>query len=103
MNVRHVLGLLGRSRHSDLCGTGEVIKDLPPGGVIVSTSAVAFIHDNEVEESRRKLTEEFLAFFRPCDRLIEAEVDLVRGIDPPLVINRLYDLGGGIGIRLDRP
>src|SRR6202035_1799388 len=68
MNVRDVFGLLGRRRHSDLRGGGEVVKDLAPRGVIVSASAVAFVDDDEVEESRRELTEQLLALFWPRDR-----------------------------------
>src|ERR1700691_1982713 len=49
---------------------------------------MALIDDDQIEETRRKLPEKLLAILRPGDGLIEAEVDLVGGIDTALLVER---------------
>ena len=38
--------------HAELKGRLEVVEDLPPVGVVPGAAAVAFVHDDEVEEVR---------------------------------------------------
>jgi hypothetical protein len=57
-----------------------------PGGILGRTAAVAFVHDDKVKEAGRELAEELLTFFRAGDRLLECEVNLVRGVDPALLV-----------------
>ena len=66
---------------------------------------MAFVDHDQVEEARRELAEQLLAFLRPGDRLIEAEIDLVGRVDPALLVEgrRQIDLGAvaaldGLGI-----
>src|SRR5262249_4508797 len=65
----------------------KVVEDLSPRGVGVCTTAVTLVDDDEVEEPRRELLVELLPLLRPRDRLVQAEVDLVRLVDPPRGIN----------------
>ena len=67
---------------------------------------MAFVDDDQVEEAGRELAIELLPFLRPGDRLIEPEIDLEGGFDPPLLVERQcqVDLGAvmpldGLGVR----
>ena len=86
VDIGNVFGLLRRGGEADLGGRGEIIQDLPPGGILRRAAAVAFVDHDEVEEIRRKLAVELLAFLRAGDGLIERKVDLVGGIDAPMFL-----------------
>ena len=87
VDVRDVFGLLGRGRQADLGCRGEVIKNLAPGGVLGGAAAVALIDDDQVEKARRELAEQLLAFLWAGDGLVQAEVDLVGGVDAALLVD----------------
>ena len=93
VDVGDVLRLLRRRRQADLRRAGEVLKDLSPSSVFVGASTVTLIDDDEVEEAGRELTEELLPLLRAGERLIQAEVDFVRGVDPPLLVDGRRDRG----------
>ena len=67
---------------------GEMLQDFAPGRILGGAAAMAFVDDDQVEEAGRELAEELLPLLRPGDRLIEAEIDLVGGIDPALLVER---------------
>ena len=90
MDVGDVFGFLGRCGEADLCRRREVIQDFPPCRILCRTAAMALVDDDEVEECGREFPEDLLAFFRPGDRLIEPEVNLVSGVDAALAVD-----GGG--------
>ena len=90
MDVGDVLGFLGRGGEADLRGGGKVVEDLAPGGILGGAAAVAFVDDDEVEEAGRELAEELLPLLRAGDGLVEAEIDLVGGVDAALLVE-----GGG--------
>ena len=86
VDVGDVLGLLRRGGQADLGGGGEVFEDLAPGRILGGAAAVALVDHDEVEETGRELAEELLAFLRAGDGLVEAEVDLVGGVDAALLV-----------------
>ena len=88
VDVRDVLGLLRRRRHADLRGAREVVEDLAPGRILGRAAAVALVDDDEVEEVGGQLLEQLLAILRTGDGLVEPEVDLVRRVDAPLLVDR---------------
>ena len=49
VDVRDVLGFLGRGGQADLRGGGEVVEDLAPGRVGRGAAAVAFVDDDQVD------------------------------------------------------
>ena len=53
------------------------------------------------KKSRRELVVELLPFLRAGDRLIEAEVDLVRRVDAPLLVDRRDQVDFGAVLSLD--
>ena len=101
VDVGDVLRLLGRGGQADLGGGGEVFEDLAPGGILGGAAAVALVDDDEVEEAGRELAEELLALLRAGDRLIEAEVDLVGGVDAALLVERRGEFDFGAVLALD--
>ncbi len=78
MDVGDVLRFLRGGGKTDLSSRGEIIEDLPPGGVFRGAAAVTLIDDDEIEELARQLAKDFLALLGARDRLIERKVDLVR-------------------------
>ncbi len=58
-----------------------MLKDFPPSGVLRRAATVALIDNNEVEEVRGKLLVDLLFLLGTGDRLIEAKVDFVCGLD----------------------
>ena len=81
-------GLLRRGGEADLRGAGEVFEDLAPGRILGGAAAMALVDDDQVEEAGRELAEELLPLLRAGDRLIEAEIDLVGGVDAALLVER---------------
>ena len=63
---------------------------------------MAFVDDDQVEKVRRKHLVELLSFLRPGDRLVEAKVDLVRGIDATLGANGRGEVHRRAVVPLDR-
>ena len=57
------------------------VEDFPPGGIRSGAAAVALVDDDQVEEAGRELAEQLLPLFRAGDRLVQAQVDLVGGVD----------------------
>ena len=47
---------------------------------------MALVDHDQVEEGGRNLAENLLAILRPGNGLIQAEIDLVRGVDAPLPV-----------------
>ena len=86
VDVGDVLGFLRRGGQADLRGGGEVLEDLAPGGVLGGAAAVALVDHDQVEEAGRELAEELLPLLRAGDRLVEAEIDLVGGVDAALLV-----------------
>ena len=74
-------GLLGRGGQADLCGAGEVFQHLAPGRVLGGAAAVAFVHDDQVEEVGRELAVDVLPFLGARDALVEGQVDFVGFVD----------------------
>ena len=79
----------------------EVFEDLAPGGILGGAAAVALVDDDQVEEARRELPEQLLAFLRAGDGLIEAEIDFIGGVDAALLVERRRDLDFGAIRALD--
>src|SRR4051794_17745093 len=63
---------------------------------------MAFVHYDQIEEARRELAKELLALLWPGDRLIEAEINLEGGIDPPLAVKREREVDLGSIVTLNR-
>ena len=84
MNVGDVLGFLRRGREPDLGRAREVFENLAPGGIVGGAATMTLVDDDQVKKARREFPEELLAFLRPGDGLIEAEIDLVGGVDAAL-------------------
>ena len=95
MNVGDVFGFLGRGREADLGSGGEIFENLSPGGILGGAAAVALVDDDQVKKAGRELPEELLALLRPGDGLVEAQIDLVGGVDAALLVERRgeFDLG----------
>ena len=103
VNVRDVLGLFRRRGEADLRGAGKVVEDLAPGGIFRRTAPVALVDHNQVEEVRGKFAEQLLPIFRARDGLIEPEVDLVGGVDAPmLLVDGEWQVNLGAVLALDR-
>ena len=47
---------------------------------------MALIDHDQVEEGGRELSKNLLVIFRPGDGLIQAQIDLVCGVDAPLSV-----------------
>ena len=103
MDVRDVCGLLGGGREADLRGRREVLKNLPPGGILGGTAAMALVDHDEIEEARRQLAEHLLAFLRPGDRLIETEIDFIGSVDAPHAPDTAGQRPGRAGRAVDGP
>ena len=69
---------------------GEIFEDFPPGRILGGAAAMALVDHDQVEEAGRELAEELLALLRAGDRLIEAEIDLVGGVDAALLVERQW-------------
>ena len=80
-DVGDILRLLRRGGEADLGRGGEVLEDLAPRRIVGGTAPVAFVDHDQIEEPPRELPVGLLVFLRPGDRLIEAEIDLVGGVD----------------------
>ena len=100
VDVGDVFGFLRRGGEADLRGGGEVVEDLAPGGILGGAAAVALVDDDQVEEAGRELAEELLALLRAGDGLVEAEIDLVGGVDAALLVERRgeFDLGAVVAL-----
>ena len=79
-------GFLRRRGQADLSRGGKVFEYFAPGGILGGAAAMTLIDDDQIEEPGRELTEQLLPFLRPGDRLIEAEIDLVRRVDATLLV-----------------
>src|SRR5207253_10481478 len=88
IGVGNVFGLLRRGGEADLRRAGKMVEDFPPRRIRRSTATMAFVDDDQIEEAGRELAIELLPVFRPGDRLIEPEIDLESGVDPPLLVER---------------
>ena len=81
IDVGNVFGFLRGSSETDLCGTCEVVEDLAPCGVFGCAASMALVDHDHIEEVGGQFLEKFLSLFGACDRLVEAEIDLVGGVD----------------------
>ena len=79
----------------------EVVQNLTPGGILGGAAAMALIDDDQVEEVRRELAEQLLPLLGTSDGLVEPEVDLVRGIDPSLLVERRGQVNLGAVLAFD--
>ena len=91
MDIGDVFRFLGSRGQPDLCRTGKVFKNLPPSSVFVRAPAMALVNNDEVEKAGREVAEKFLAFLRTRKGLVEAEVNLVRGVNAALLVERGSD------------
>ena len=94
---------------------GEVLEDLAPRRIGGGAAPVAFVDHDQIEEPRRELAIGLLAFLRSGDRLIQAEIDLVGGVDAArelghraaegaeIVGHRLVDEHVAVGKEQDAP
>ena len=87
MDVGNVSRFPGGGGQPDLRGGAEVFEDFPPGRILSGAAAVALVDHDEVEEVGRELAEELLVLFGAGDGLIEAEIDLVGGVDAALLVD----------------
>ena len=101
-------GLLRRGRKADLGSAGEIFENFAPGRIVGGAATMTLVDDDQVEEARREFPEELLAFLRPGDGLVKAEIDLVGSVDPALLVERRgeFDLGAvfaldGLGARAE--
>ena len=53
-----------RLRQSDLGSSGEIFKDLPPGGIIGGATSMTFVDDDQVKKAGREIPEDLLALLR---------------------------------------
>ncbi len=70
MDVGNVVGFLWRRRKADLGGPGEIFQNFAPCRILGRATTVTLVDDDQIEEARRKLPEQFLAFLWPGDGLI---------------------------------
>ena len=63
---------------------------------------MALVDDDEVEEAGRELAEQLLALLRASNGLIETEINLVCGVDPPLLVEGRGEFDLGAVSSLDR-
>ena len=84
VDVGNVTGFLGCGRQADLGGRGKVFQDLSPGRILGGAAPVALVDHDQVEEARGEFAENLAVFLRPGDCLVEAEVNLVGGVDAAL-------------------
>jgi hypothetical protein len=84
-----------------ICVAGKILEDFTPGGILGGAAAMAFVDDDQVEEVLRELLEQLLALFRPGDRLVEAEIDLVGGVDAPFPVERQRQVDRGAVLPFD--
>ena len=77
-DVGNVLGFLRCRGQADLGGGGVILEDLAPRGILVGAPAVTLVHEDEIEEVRRKLLVDVLLLLGARDGLVEAEVNLER-------------------------
>lgn len=101
VDVGDVPRLLRRRGEADLRGGGEVFEYLAPSGVLGGAAAVAFVDDDQVEEAGGEFPKQLLPLLRAGDRLVEAEIDFVGGVDQALAVHRCGDLGDRAVIALD--
>lgn len=64
VDVGDVLGLRGCGGEADPGGSGEVVEDLPPGGVLGGAAAVTLVDHDQIEETGGELAEDFPASAR---------------------------------------
>ena len=88
INVRSVGGFFWRGREADLGRARKMGEDFPPSGVVRRAAPVTLVDHDQIEEIARKFLEDFLVFFRAGDRLIEAKINLERGVDATLLVER---------------
>ncbi len=102
VDIGDVFRLLRRGGEADLGGGGEVVEDLPPGGILCRAAPVTFVDDDEVEKVAGELPVELLAFLGAGDGLVECKVNLVGGVDAPmLLVYRCRELHFGAIVALD--
>ena len=89
-DVGDVFGFLRRGGQADLRRAGEIVEDFPPGRILGRAAAMALVDHDQVEEAGRELAEQLLPLLRAGDRLIEAEIDLVGGVDAALLVERQW-------------
>ena len=95
MNVGYVLGFLRRGREPDLGSAGEIIENLSPRRIVGGAATMALVNDDQIEKAGREFPEKFLALLRPRDGLIQAQINLIRGVDAALSVERRgqFDFG----------
>ena len=86
VDVGDVFRLFRRGGEADLGCRAEIFENFAPGRIFGGAAAMAFVDHDKVEKAGRKLAEEFLPLLRPGDRLVEAEIDFVSGIDAALPV-----------------
>ena len=100
-DVGGVPRLLRRGGEADLGRGGEVLKDLAPGRIVRRAAPMALVDHDQVEEAGREPAIGFLIFLGAGDCLVEAQIDLVGGIDAVDTAAALDGLGarGQLGHR----
>ena len=88
VDVRDVARLLRRRGQADLRRAAEILEDLSPGRILGGAASMALVDNDQVEEARREFPEKLLALLRPCDRLVEAEIDLISRVDAAPAVDR---------------
>ena len=99
-DVRLVTGFLGCGRHSQLNGIAEILQNLAPVAIVLSTTTMALIDNHHIEEfGLEQLFIIFGALFAN-QLLIKGEIHLMGGIWVFLILLVVY-LVDGIGEGLE--
>ncbi len=77
-----VVGAQGRGGHAELAGGGEVFEDFAPVGFVLGGAAMAFVHDDEIEEVGFEFLVEAGAALVLGDGLVSGEVEFAAVDDP---------------------
>lgn len=96
-DVGGVFGFPWSGGQTDLNSSGEVFEDFSPCGVLRGASAMALVDDDQVEEVGRNTLKDFVFFIGPGEGLVETEVNLVGGVDLP-VLDLGHDRAEGLEI-----
>lgn len=80
-----------RGGHAQLEGRLEVLKDFPPVAVFAGATAMAFVHDDQVEEVRRELAVQPRPSLVAGNGLVNGEVNF-----PALHRLAILDLPAGV-------
>ena len=88
--IGNILCFLRRGGHADLRCRFEIVKDPAPAALLLGRTAVAFVHDDEIKEIRRKQLAEMLPVIVAHKLLIEGKIHLMRGNGRAVILGEVY-------------